>query len=152
VLTHARIPIVAVPPGAAVAARVRRVLVPLDGSPTTTQALRQVLRFARHERLEVTVLHVYDETMVPLYSDQPVHEARAWTEEFLLRHCPDPDVVSLEVRIGSPATQVLDVAVESRADLLALGWSQDLSPGRAQVVQRALETSSIPLLLVPMRT
>jgi nucleotide-binding universal stress UspA family protein len=150
VLTHAAIPVVAVPPGAAVTSVVRRVLVPLNGTATTSAALREVLEMACRKHLDVTLLHVYDDTSVPMFSDQPVHEARAWTEEFLRRHCPDPDAVSLEVRIGTPATHVMDVAVESRADLLVLGWSQDFSSGRARVVRHALETSGIPVLLVPV--
>lgn len=150
VLTHAQIPVVAVPSGAAVAPAIRRVLVPLDGTAATSAALREVLEMACRKHLDVTVLHVYDETTVPMFSDQPVHEARAWTQEFLRRHCPDPDAVSLEVRIGTPATHVADVVVESRADLLVLGWSRDLSPGRARVVRHALETSVIPVLLVPV--
>jgi nucleotide-binding universal stress UspA family protein len=125
-------------------------MVPLDGTAPTTAALREVLEMAGREHLDVTVLHVYDEASVPMFSDQPVHEARAWTDEFLRRHCPDPDAVSLELRIGTPETHVVDVAVDSRADLLVLGWSQDLSSGRARVVRHALETSMIPVLLVPV--
>jgi nucleotide-binding universal stress UspA family protein len=150
VLTHAQIPVIAVPPGAAVTSVIRRVLVPLNGTATTSGALREVLEMACRQHLDVTLLHVYDAASVPMFSDQPVHEARAWTDEFLRRHCPDPSAVSLEVRIGTPATRVMDVAVESRADLLVLGWSQDLSSGRARVVRHALETSAIPVLLVPV--
>jgi hypothetical protein len=71
--------------------------------------------------------HVYDETSVPLFSNHEVREARTWADESLRRYCPQPDAVSLERRIGTPAAQVTDVAIETRADFSRSGWSQDLS-------------------------
>jgi hypothetical protein len=32
-----------------------------------------------------------------------------------------------------------------------MGWSQDLSPGRATVVRVALERSTVPVALMPVR-
>lgn len=150
VLLHALVPVLAVPPAAGVAPALRRVLVPLNGEATTSAALREVLEMACRKHLDVTLLHVYDGATVPMFSDQPVHEARAWTWEFLRRHSPDPSAVSLQVLTGTAAVRVMDVAMASRAELLVLGWSQDFSPGRAGVVRHALETSAIPVLLVPV--
>jgi hypothetical protein len=47
---------------------------------------------------------------------------------------------------------VLHVLVEvevAQPDLLALGWSQSLAPGRAPVGREALARSPVPVLLVP---
>jgi hypothetical protein len=43
------------------------------------------------------------------------------------------------------------MAEECRCDLLALGWSQELAPGRAPVVRGTLERSHVPVMLIPPR-
>ena len=140
-------PLVVVPPEAA--GRLRRILVPLNGLELSAGTLAQTLRLAAHRKLEVIVLHVHDQESIPLFSDQRQHELESWADEFLRRHCPEPELVSLETRIGAPGENVLQVADHTSADLIALGWSQDLGPGRAAVVRAALERSPVPLLLVP---
>lgn len=140
-------PLVVVPPEATGA--LRRILVPLNGRRVSASALAQTLMLASHRELEVVVLHVHDQESIPLFSDQRQHELESWVDEFLRRHCPCPELVRLETRIGTPDENVLQVAEETAADLIALGWSQDLSPGRAAVVRAALERSRVPLLLIP---
>jgi hypothetical protein len=43
------------------------------------------------------------------------------------------------------------VAAESSCDLIALGWSQELSANRAPIVAETLARSNIPVLLVPVQ-
>jgi hypothetical protein len=95
-------------------------------------------------------LHVHELDSLPLFTDQPQHELTAWAQEFLRRHCPHPEHVRLEVRIGVPGQHVLNVAEQIGADLIALGWAQELAGGRAAVVHEALERSRVPVLLVPV--
>lgn len=144
-------PLVIVPPSVAHPGRLRRLLVPLDGSAATAAALRGTIEFARGCALEVVVLHVLDEASLPPFEDQPQHEAASWAREFVARHCPcPPEELQLEVRVGSPSDHVLHVAAEADVDLVALGWSQDLSEGRAAVVRETLAKSAVPVLLVPV--
>lgn len=140
-------PLVVVPPEAA--GVLRRILVPLNGRDVSAGTLARTLMLAVHRELEVIVLHVHDQESIPLFSDQRQHELESWADEFLRRRCPCPELVRLETRIGTPGENVLQVAEETSADLIALGWSQDLAPGRAAVVRAALERSSVPLLLIP---
>ncbi|HEU0245905.1 MAG TPA: universal stress protein [Gaiellaceae bacterium] len=142
-------PVVVVPPNAPMRGELRRILVPLNGRGTTAAALAETLMLASRRELELIVLHVYDQASIPLFSDQRHHEVESWAQEFLRRHCPYPERVRLEVRIGIPAENVLQVAEEMNADMITLGWSQDLSPGHAAVVREVLERSRIPVLLVP---
>jgi nucleotide-binding universal stress UspA family protein len=146
------IPLLVVPPQAVVPMALRRILVPLDGEPATAAALAETMELARLRELEVVVLHVLDPASLPAFSDQPQHEVAAWSAEFLRRHCPDPDNVLLEVRVGVPGRHVLSVAEEIGADMIALGWAQDLGEGRAAVIREALDRSDVPLLLVPLST
>jgi nucleotide-binding universal stress UspA family protein len=145
-------PLVVVPPEARLPDGFRRILVPLNGRRTSAVALSETLVFASKQAIELVVLHVHDEGTIPLFSDQRQHELESWGREFLRRHCPHPAHVRLEVRIGSPSESVLQVADETASDLIALGWSQDLSAGHAAVVRAVLERSSVPVLLVPVVT
>lgn len=151
VITTLRKPLVVVPPHAAGPSRLARVLVPLDGSAATAAALRSTIDLVCGSEAEVVVLHVYEEASLPAFSDQPQHETESWAKEFLARYCPaSAHGVRLELRVGAPGEHVLAVAVEENADLIALGWAQDLSTGRAAVVREVLERSSVPVLLVPV--
>jgi nucleotide-binding universal stress UspA family protein len=143
-------PILVVPPHSTAPKKLNRILVPLDAEPTTAAALAETLELAGRRQLDVVVLHVHNHASLPAFSDQPQHELAAWGEEFLRRHCPNPDLVRLEVRVGVPGQHVLSVAKEIGADMIALGWAQELGAGRAAIVREALERSSIPLLLIPV--
>jgi nucleotide-binding universal stress UspA family protein len=144
-------PLLVVPPQARPPFRLRRALVPLDGTRAAADALDRVADLVRNAEIEVVALHVHEAAAVPPFSDQPQHETAAWCTEFLARHVPELDTAGrLELRVGVPRESVLDVAAEVEADLIALGWSQDLSPGRAAVVREALTRSTVPVLLVPV--
>lgn len=143
-------PLLVVPPDAVVPDVFTRTLVPLNGKRTTAAALAETLTLASDRQLEVVVLHVHELDSLPLFTDQPQHELTAWAQEFLRRHCPHPEQIRLEVRIGVPGQHVLRVAEEMDTDLIALGWSQELAGGRATVVREALERSRVPVLLVPV--
>ena len=76
---------------------------------------------------------------IPSFTDQPQHEMPAWTREFIRRYCPwGIGDVQLETRIGKIGELVPIVAEQCSCDLIALGWSQQLAPGRAPVVQETL--------------
>jgi hypothetical protein len=142
-------PIVVAPPEAEISSTLTRVLVPLDGTAETSAALLRTLTLACAADIDVVCLHVLQEHTVPAFSDQPQHEVTVWIDEFLARYAPCPGI-RLELRIGVPGAHVVHVAEEIQASLIALGWSQDMSPGRAAVVREALERSSVPVLLVPV--
>jgi nucleotide-binding universal stress UspA family protein len=132
-------------------ARLRRVLVPLEGTVSTSLAPRQTIGLARGAGLEIVIVHVLDLASVPMFTDQPHHEMAAWTAEFLARYCPcPPEDVRLETRIGEPSQQIVQVAHDIDADVIALGWAQELATGRAPIVSVALE-ANVPVFLIPVR-
>jgi len=143
-------PLVVVPPGPRdpPPAGLHRVLVPLDGTPAAAQAVQQtVLRFAG-SGVEVVALHVFDAATVPRFWDRPEYNHDAWAQEFLVRWCPTPGS-RLELRTGRLGGRVLEVAAAERADMIALGWSQDLTPDRAAVVREVLTRTDVPVMLLP---
>jgi nucleotide-binding universal stress UspA family protein len=144
-------PVVIVPRDAAVPARIRRVLVPLEGDPSTSSTPDSILDLGAEAKIDVVGLHVLDEDSIPAFTDQPQHEQRAWTHEFLARYCPWGLGIRFETRVGRTAEFVAEVAEQTGCDLIALGWSQELAPGRAPVVRATLQRSRLPVILVPVR-
>ncbi len=142
-------PVVVVPPDAALERRVESVLVPLDGTAPSAEALQETLELASSAELRIVVAHVYPERSLPAFSDHLPHEVRAWREEFIARHCPAAFGATLELRVGEPHERLLDILRRSRCDLVALAWSQDLTGEHAAVVRRMLAHSPVPVLLTP---
>jgi nucleotide-binding universal stress UspA family protein len=134
-------PVVVVPPDIDPAARLRRVLVPLDGTAELSLAMQTWVESAVNAGLEVTALHV-------LQDDQSLPEA-----EYLDRYCPwGNGAVELVTRFGRTDELVPAVAWEYGSDLIVLGWSGDPARGRAPVVPAALAKSPVPVVLVPPPT
>ena len=149
VIARVRKPVVVVPPVTPLGFRLRKVLVPVQRRPA--DAFENTMAIAESADLETVILHVRDEWSVPSFEDQPHYDVETWAEEFLARWVPGARAgTAIELRVGTPEEQILDVARDVEADMIAMGWSQDLSPGRATVVRWALEHTSIPLALMPL--
>jgi nucleotide-binding universal stress UspA family protein len=152
VITSVSKPVVVVPPEAPQAATVERVLVPLEGTPLTSLAPRELIELADDANVEVVVLHVHDAENVPAFTDQPQHEGDAWRDEFVARYCPwGIGQVSMQNCVGRREEEIIRVANETNADLVAIGWAQRLAAGRAPIVRALLERGRTPVLLIPLR-
>ena len=139
VVTSSTKPVVVVPPVGRITPRINRVLVPLEGTVSTSLAPHSVVELARDASIEVVALHVGERLL-------------EGEEEFLRRYCPSGiGFVRLETRTGPREELVPLVAEELGCDLIALGWAQELAPGRARVVRAALERSALPIMLIPVR-
>ncbi len=144
-------PIMIVPPDADPPGAFRRVLVPIEGLVSSSLAPRWLFEPAREAGIDVLALHIHDEESIPSFTDQPQHEQPAWAAEFVRRYCPwGIDEVRLETRVGRIGEVIPLVALESSCDLIALGWSQELSADRAPVVRETLARANLPVLLVPV--
>jgi hypothetical protein len=111
-----------------------------------------IFTLARDAEIDVLVLHVHDEGSIPSFTDQPQYEQPAWAREFLRRYSPwGLGTVHFETRVGRIGELIPLVTEECNCDLIALGWSQELSSGHAPVVRETLERSRRPVLLVPVR-
>jgi nucleotide-binding universal stress UspA family protein len=144
-------PVVVVPPGAPLHRAIESILVPLDGTATSAAALEEIVALAHDAAVRIVVAHVLGKDTLPAFSNHLPHEARAWSEEFIARHCPSAPGATLELRVGDPHEHVLDILRHSGCDLVALGWRQDLARGRAAVVRRALSESPVPVLLTSVK-
>jgi nucleotide-binding universal stress UspA family protein len=130
--------------------RLQRALVPLDGSDATAEAVDNIARRLCASDVEVIVLHVFDKEHVPQYMDHMPEALDAWTAEFIARYFEECEA-PLETRAGEAPAAVLDVAATIGADMIVLGWGQDLSQDRANVVREVLKRATIPVMLVPLK-
>jgi nucleotide-binding universal stress UspA family protein len=144
-------PLLVVPPDTVRAGDFRSVLVPLEGTVSTSIAPRSIMKLAHAAHIDVVVVHVRDEESLPAFTDQPQHETTAWGHEFLARYCPwGIGSVRLDTRVGVREQEILRAAEENH-DLIALGWSQELAANRAPVVRAVLERARVPVLLIPVQ-
>lgn len=140
-----------------------RILVPLDGAPSSAAVIRPALNLAEQSGAAFDVLYVATEaprpsepgTLAgPVYVDQPQYEWPTWAEEFVSRFgtClgerPLPVPTRLFVRHGDPAVAILHIAAEENSDLIVLEWRGRLDPPHGWVVKRVLGSAPCPVLLL----
>lgn len=142
--------------------KLEEVLLPHDGTPATTAAIRPAAEIARDANAQLLALHVATPGAPPLgepgslpiprYIDQPQHEWPEWATEFLERlECTstlDPSRVRLFVGRGEPGSEVLRVAKEQGADLIVLAWHGTLGEHHAAVFKTLLRQAPCPMMVL----
>ncbi|MGD9700971.1 MAG: universal stress protein [Acidimicrobiia bacterium] len=141
-------PVVMVPPEASPPARVRRVLVAMEGTPRNARDMLRTIELGAAADLELVVVHVDDEDSIPSFCDQVQYETQAYANEFLARYCPGAPEARLVLRIGMPVDEILTAADDVAPDMLAIGWPQTDDPARGEVAREILNRSRLPVLLV----
>ena len=164
VLHLASCPIVLVPPAQDQRPwRLRHILLPHDGTPTTTAALGPALELARRADAELLVLHVAGARAAPpaepgaitppQYEDQAHHEWPTWAHEFLQRTCcvntpGEMPRLRLTLAVGDPGTEIIRSAHGFRADLVVLGWHGDPENDKPPVAKAVIREMPCPLLML----
>jgi nucleotide-binding universal stress UspA family protein len=138
----------------------RRVLVPLDGTPEATAAVRGAVGIAKATGSRLLLLHIIDARpgtarapASPSYLDQGPYEMEAWREEFLrgsfaMTRAPRSVQTEVALRVGDPGKEIARFAAQRDCDLILAAWSGKLHPGRARVVSTLLQNSPCPLLFL----
>lgn len=158
-------PVLVVPPDQDASGwRLRRELLPQDGSPECVVALDEIIDRSSSLGIENIVLRVAGARVgqptapgslpTPRYVDHPQYEWDAWTEEFLARIAGarvDAARLRLLMAAGEPGQQILRVAREEAADMIILPWHRTLACGRARMVKTVLDGAVCPVLLLPQR-
>lgn len=148
VASRTHTPVVAVPPDTVAPDRVSTLLVAMEGSTASSEALRRTLSLSAGAGLDLVVVHVDEE--VPPFTDQVQHESDAYLQEFVARHGPGLRDVRIELRIGAPADEVLAAIDMVGPDLVAVGWPHPGGADRGEVAREILAHCPVPLLLVPV--
>jgi nucleotide-binding universal stress UspA family protein len=152
-------PLLLVRPGMRPIGRLRRLLVPLEGSPSASEAMRYADEAFCARGREIVMLHVMTSDCpsepgslpAPRMVDQEHYEWSSWQEEFTMRfaQCPRGGRHRVVVRVGEPVPTIVQEARDLEADLVVLSWWGTLAGTRAPVVRAMFEESPCPLLLVP---
>ena len=152
-------PVLLVRPGMRPVTGLKRLYVPLEGSPSTSAAMRAADDALCGRGREIVMLHVVtgdtpSETgslPVPRIMDQAHYEWSAWQDEFTMRfsQCPEGGRHRVAVRVGDPAGIIAREAGASGAELIVLSWSGSFESGHGAVIKELLDTAPCPLLLVP---
>ena len=140
-------PIVVVPPDATSPRRIGRLLVPLEGDEASSSAVADWLLPHLNDDVELVVLHAFTAATQPGMLDRPEHDWSLLGREFLARHFPAAS--SVELRTGAAAQEIGEASGTLGVDLVVMSWAQDASPGRAATLRAVLDTSSLPVLIVP---
>jgi nucleotide-binding universal stress UspA family protein len=140
-----------------------RVLVPLDGSPTTVQIIPTLRQMLGGTGALVHLLVVRPPVREPLrlpdrliYLDELVQQEQAVWQDYLARQgsqlAYDGIVVHRTVRFGDPLTEILAVAERHSMHLIALLADGQAWPERLlhpSLAQQLLARSRVPVLAVP---
>ncbi|MGK3998982.1 universal stress protein [Sorangium sp. So ce1024] len=157
--------------------RLRRILLPLDGAPSTAAAITPAGELARRLGAELDIVMVGGSSprdgdaedappvstpapsepgamVAPLYVDQPQHEWPAFTEEFLARflgaigHCPHDVSTRFFLGRGAPASEILRYARELASDLVVLVWHGQLAEQHGAVFRDVLHGAPCPVMVL----
>ena len=147
-------------PGAAL----QRLLLPLDGTPTTAALLAPATALASRLGASVDLLYVADvgtpppdepgSIGAPQYVDQPQHEWPQWANEVITRlaeacaQCPPNVPLRTFLAQGDAGKAITRFAAEHASDAVVLACRSRLEPGRAAVLRAVLDQTPCPVLIV----
>lgn len=139
-----------------------RLLLPLDGSPTTATAVQQAIVLASLLGADVDVLYVASQAPareieagqmgLPAYIDQPQHEWAQWNTEIVDRLCqscakfPPEMHTRVFLRAGDVGSEIVRLADNEQYDGILLVRRSHLEFGRAQALRTVLQ--STPCLII----
>ncbi len=142
--------------------RLRCMLIPLDGTPTTATALGPAAALAQELGASIDMLYVAgaDQGGIrepgaitpPAYVDQPQHEWPEWASEVMERlsacvSCPHDTPVRVFMTFGDIGEEIINFAIERQEHVIVLVRRSHLEPGRAKVLRALFEGAPCPLLL-----
>jgi nucleotide-binding universal stress UspA family protein len=162
VLESSSAPLFVVRPGSG--AHLARLLVPLDGTPSTASALGPAGELARVVGASLDIVLVGEAQHVPhpepgamappQYVDQPHHEWAAFSDEFVHRfmmtlgHCPSDVPTRFFLGAGDPAAEILRYADELGSDLVVLVWHGLASSEHGATFRTVLARAACPVLVL----
>ena len=164
ILENTHTNVVIVPPHTRSRSTIKRILVPLDGTPSSADAVPAALEIARASRASVSVIHVPPTPEERVEATEPgsfalerkfdLKEERRLVGEFFERfvaHHAKPDdtmTIGLEIGSGHPADEIYSTARRLEVDLIVAGWHGDISKGRAEVLRSVIPSVECPVLAV----
>jgi nucleotide-binding universal stress UspA family protein len=157
-LESSRSMLLVVRPGMRPIKDLKRIIVPMEGSPSTSEAMRVADDSFCTRGREIVMVHVVTGATpaepgsmpAPRFMDQEHYEWVEWQDEFCMRfsQCSKGGRHRVCVRVGEPGPTIVAEAHDVRAELAVISWRGDLGEGQAERLKLLLEKSPCPLLLV----
>jgi nucleotide-binding universal stress UspA family protein len=154
---------IVVRPGASLG-KLRRILVPLDGKPSTAEALGPAADLAERTGASLDLVMIDEGTSglavepgamaPPRYVDQPQHEWPAFSEELTQRflgafaHCASSVPKRVFLGSGRPAQEILRFARELDSDLIVMVWHGGRAGPHGEVFREVLADTQRPVLVL----
>jgi nucleotide-binding universal stress UspA family protein len=142
----------------------RRILVPLDSTPGSAEAVLRAAELARRENASLDILHIASPSDTPpsepgslpvgMYMDHPHYDLKSWSREFMRRFFhinvgAQSDLTPmLYLSSGDPAEEIIKYADRTGADLIVSAWQGSIDEGRAKVVRELLARANCQLLFL----
>jgi nucleotide-binding universal stress UspA family protein len=160
-------PVLIVKPESATTAKpgvLKRLLVPIDGTPKTAAALHPVTQLAAALGASIDLLYVAEAKQktpaergsmtAPLYVDQPQHEWPEWAGEAIHRlaiccaGCPEEVPVRIFLVKDGVGDEIARFATANGSDAIVLVRRSRFQPGRAKVIRSVLSQTSSSIIVV----
>ena len=167
VVSHTTRPVLIVKPeSASIAAPgdLKRLLVPIDGTPKTAAALHPVTELAASLGAAIDLLYVAgpDEKAplergsmtAPRYVDQPQHGWPEWATEVIQRlaaccaGCPEQVPLRIFLGKGDIGREIARFAAENHTDAIVLVRRSRFQPGRARIIRSVLSQTPCFVIIV----
>jgi universal stress protein A len=141
------------------AIHLKRILVPVDFSDPSDQALRYAIRFAQHFGGEITLLHIVQPSVPPYpevapyfdYTEEELENAEKAMQTLvarpMLKSCP----LQTALRTGLAAHEIVEAARELDSDLIVIathgytGWKHFCI---GSTTERVVRTAPCPVFVV----
>ena len=123
----------------------KKALVPLDGSPESEAVIPFVSELALGLRMEITLIRIIPKTNHVLATTEEYLDN--WSKEFEKNRL----TARYEIRVGSPADRIIDLADELASDLVAMSTRGQTAVNiwpLGSVAQKVLLGGNTPLLLI----
>ncbi|MFI5309669.1 MAG: universal stress protein [Gemmatimonadales bacterium] len=135
----------------------KRILVPLDNSPTDVPIVAHVLELARHCGASLVLIHVADGfaarnlKQLELRESEEIRKDRTYLDEIAARISATGLTVDAILSSGDPSEEIVAAAAREKCDLIAMGthghrFIKDIFFG--SVANEVRHKSFVPVLLV----
>ena len=142
----------------------KKILVPIDGSPTSNLGLNEAIRLAKDQGAKLRLVHLVDEFFVvsdsdvAIYADDLLEDLRQRgrkiiekAESLARRHGLTPESVMRESFGGRAADFIVQQANQWKADLIVLGTHGRRGVKRLVMgsdAEQVVRTARVPVLMV----
>jgi nucleotide-binding universal stress UspA family protein len=142
------------------------ILIPLNGQPDVTDALKPIIKLLSKVDANLFFLHISSlrnienvkgSLTAPYYQDYQQYEWKSWSDEFIRRFSTTSDnpYKKQNIRIflskGNPADEILCFIDNNDIDFLVIVWHGTLQELRAKTLKKIIAKVKCPLLMTKIK-